>query len=448
MVALSLFSIDRLKNYIYYSDQMDHTNFIITQLYKTQVNLAYVDRAERGYMITKDTIHINHIKAYIDSVKLALNQLDTLVADSTQLQQDITTLRKEVDNRITAVFNNISYVDSSKSSVNSKYFENSRAGTRECSKLLKKMNLNENSLLQERFNSETFYKDLISISIKYLLVIFCVVTFVLFLLLLKELIVRMRYQEQLQEKLIDLRRSHNELEEIAYVTSHDLQEPLRKIQVFSNLLTVQHKEKIDPDVKNNLERINSAAKSMQLMISALMKLSSLSRNDEKKVSVKLNLVFDKIIQDLNDQIIEKNAVITIANLPVIAGYESQLKILFTELIENSLMFSNDNISPTIQINCSLVKGKEIAGKDKLSNNNGYYKIDVIDNGIGFDNQYITKIFRIFQKLQTDINHYEGKGIGLAICQRIMANHDGFIVADGKPSEGATFSLYFPVNSNF
>jgi len=446
MIGLSLFSIERLKTYIFYSDQMDHTNFILTQLYRTQIYLANIDKAERGYMITKDTVYLGHINRAIDSTYFSLSKLDTFIADSTVLQQDFNQLRKEVDIRVIAVKNNIRYVDSTHSVTPSTYFINSRAETRACNKMVKAMSLSETALLKQRFDDENFYKSLTAASIKYLLVVFCVVTLVLFLMLLKELIGRIRYQDELQNKLLELKRSHNELEEIAYVTSHDLQEPLRKIQVFSNMLTSQHNGRIEPEIRSHLERIQASAKSMQLMITELMNLSSLTRIDEHKKNIALNDLIRYVVAEFNDQIIEKNVVIAADDLPEIFGYENQLKLLFKELIENSIKFTRTGIQPLIEVKAALVAGSDVPDVVKSAQHKKYIKVTISDNGIGFDDQYVSKIFRIFQKLQPDDKELSGKGIGLAICRKIMTNHEGYIFGKSQLMNGAQFDLFFPVNS--
>ena len=314
-----------------------------------------------------------------------------------------------------------------------------------CNRLLKKIHGLENKRREERQNSEHLYETLTTNTLSYLLVIFCVVTLVLFALMIKELRGRIKFQEQLQAKIVDLKRSHVELEEIAYAASHDLQEPLRKIQVFSNMLLVQQHDDIGAGNRESLKRINTLANRMQLLISDLFSLTSLTKIDEVKKSVDLNKVVNFLMIDLEEKITEKNALIVVENLPEIQGYENQLKLLFNALFDNALKFTRYNVQPVIRITGTTVTGAELKEVNPNLKNRKYYQISFNDNGIGFDNVYMNKMFRLFQRLHTQNSEYVGKGIGLAICQRVVTNHEGYVVADGKRDEGATFKLYFPAD---
>jgi light-regulated signal transduction histidine kinase (bacteriophytochrome) len=244
---------------------------------------------------------------------------------------------------------------------------------------------------------------------------------------------------------VDLKRSHVELEEIAYAASHDLQEPLRKIQVFSNMLLVQQHDDIGAGNRESLKRINTLANRMQLLISDLFSLTSLTKIDEVKKSVDLNKVVNFLMIDLEEKITEKNALVVVENLPEIQGYENQLKLLFNALFDNALKFTRYNVQPVIRITGTTVTGAELKEVNPNLKNRKYHQISFTDNGIGFDNVYMNKMFRLFQRLHTQNSEYVGKGIGLAICQRVVTNHEGYVVADGKSDEGATFKLYFPAD---
>ncbi|MFI4963517.1 MAG: ATP-binding protein [Legionellales bacterium] len=270
------------------------------------------------------------------------------------------------------------------------------------------------------------------------------ITLILFSIMIKELRGRIRFQEELQAKVIDLKRSHNELQEIAYAASHDLREPLRKIQVFSNMLLYQKTGSMDDESKTTLERISSLAGRMQLLITDLLSLTNLTKTDELRSPVQLNRVLHYILIDIDDKVKEKQASVIVQPLPEINGYDTQLKILFKALFDNSLKFTRDGIKPVITISSDTINGHELTDINPDLFRKKFHCITFSDNGIGFDNQFITKIFRIFQRLHTQQSDYEGKGIGLAICQRIMANHEGYIIAHGEPGLGAKFKLFFPV----
>jgi light-regulated signal transduction histidine kinase (bacteriophytochrome) len=276
------------------------------------------------------------------------------------------------------------------------------------------------------------------------LLIFCLVTICLFLIMIQALRRRIEFQDELQAKVIDLERSHTELEQIAYAASHDLQEPLRKIRVFSNRLTFLKKDKVDPDIQDTMERINNAANRMQELIEDLVILTGLVKEDSHKDAVDLNNIVKLAVHDLDDKVKEKEAVVNVGVMPEVKGDAEQLSILFKALLENSLKFTRQGVKPVITIGHEVVNGGALMDINEKLSHKKFNKITISDNGIGFDNKFAGKMFRIFQRLHNQYSEFDGKGIGLAVCQRIMANHEGYILANGKTDMGATFSLFFPI----
>lgn len=326
----------------------------------------------------------------------------------------------------------------------SSYYFDGRKVMLDISHHLRDIHKSQNELLAANFKNQEFYQKLTTTTLKYLLFVFCFVTLILFAIMIKELRGRMKFQEELKSKIIDLRRSHSELEEIAYAASHDLQEPLRKIQVFSNMMLYQKKGGIDKENEYTLERINHSANRMQLLISDLISLTNLTKTEEEKLPADINRMIQYILIDSNDKIKEKAAHVQVQQLPIIEGYDNQLKILFTALLDNSLKFTREGVNPMITITCEKINGHELSAINPNLLHRKFYRITCSDNGIGFDDKYIDKIFRIFQRLHNQQSDYEGKGIGLAICQRIMANHEGYMMAHGELNMGAQFKLFFPV----
>ncbi len=444
MGALSLVSIERLNTYIAYSDLMDHSGFVLDKIFSVEKGIRDIDRTERGYMITHDTMYIRLLHNSIDSIHRNIERLRKLTIDNNEFQKNINSFDTAIKSRITAVNANLTYVDTSKSSTLSKFYFLSRQQMLDCSRLLKKMHDSENELKADRYKSELIYADLTTKTIKWLLFVFCIITLFLFTLMLKELGGRMRYQDELQAKVIDLKRSHNELQEIAYVASHDLQEPLRKIQVFSNMLLYLKTDLKNAEFRETLTRINSSAFRLQSLINDLMSLTSLTNTNEPKKATNIHRMLQFIISDFEIRINELGAQITVNQLPQIMGYEHQLKILFNALLDNAMKFTKAGVSPYISIVAENLTGKDLQEINPNLQGKRFNCIIVSDNGIGFDQEFIAKMFQIFQRLHTTDYDYDGKGIGLAICQRVMANHEGYIVAESTPDLGASFKLYFPV----
>ena len=250
----------------------------------------------------------------------------------------------------------------------------------------------------------------------------------------------MQANEKLRKVNAELEKSNQDLEQFAYVASHDLQEPLRKIVTFAELSerNVQHPEIL----KRYLGKIGSSAARMTDLIKAVLNFSRLTRTDAQPVNVDLNAVIKHIVTDLELFIEEKKAVVQVAPLPVVKGIPLQMNQLFLNLLSNALKFSER--PPVIKIDASVVHRNEFAPAPLLNDKTRYLKICIADNGIGFDQEYADKIFTIFQRLHPR-EKYAGTGIGLALCKKIVENHGGHIAVESKPGEGSTFFIYLPYN---
>lgn len=422
----------------------DKASFVIEEIFTGEKALRDIDRSERGYMITKDTMYIRFLNNAIDSINTSISDLRNLTSDNQELQRTITILNAGVSARILAARENINYVDTCRQSSLSKYYYDSRQMMLDCSKQFRKIHEAQNKLKIELLGEEQFYELLTTRTIKWLLLVFCAITLFLLVLLIKELRGRMRFQEELQAKVIDLRRSHEELQQIAYVAAHDLQEPLRKIQVFSNMLLYQKSSHMDDVYRENLNRINNSANRMQSLITDLSSLTSLTKVDEAKKEIDLNRMLQYIVLGMEDTVSARGATINVKYLPFIEGFENQVRTLFQCLLDNSLKFTRDGVKPEVTISSDIVNGEELEEINPNLKHKKFHRIIISDNGIGFEKQFITKMFQIFQRLHQQESNYEGKGIGLAICQRVMANHEGYILADGFTQQGAIFKLFFPL----
>jgi PAS domain S-box-containing protein len=244
---------------------------------------------------------------------------------------------------------------------------------------------------------------------------------------------------ELNNAVKDLTVSNKELQQFAYVASHDLQEPMRKIQTFSQLITETLSES-DERTKLYMEKIRSSASRMADLIRDLLQYSRMAKDSDKYVTINLNDILDKVKNDFELAISEKQAVIVVGNLPVIKAIPIQMNQLFYNLMNNALKFSNG--TPRIEIKSRQLPGDELLTIPGLNPALNYNHITFKDNGIGFDNSYREKIFIIFQRLHSG-NKYAGTGIGLAICKKVLENHQGQITADSEEGKGTTFNIYLP-----
>jgi len=248
---------------------------------------------------------------------------------------------------------------------------------------------------------------------------------------------RTRDLSEVNEKLM---KSNRELEQFAYITSHDLHEPLRKIQTYAELIERNWSD--DETAKKYLGRIANSSSRMTTLINDVLNYSRVTRSNEKPVRTDLNEVLANVKSEFEKIITEKKALIKSSVLPAVQGFPMQLRQLFANLISNSLKFSNDNVE--IEIRSRELLPEELTSIGDLNTELDYVELLFRDNGIGFDQQYAAQIFTIFEKLNAN-NLYTGSGIGLALCKRIVENHGGAILASSKLNNGATFKVYLPVN---
>jgi PAS domain S-box-containing protein len=241
----------------------------------------------------------------------------------------------------------------------------------------------------------------------------------------------------------NLKESNAELEQFAYIASHDLQEPLRKISIFGKMLE-ESLENVSDRSLNYMNKINHSTQRMSNLIKDILGYSQLSKDSEVFRKVDLNTSLKGIISDYELIIEQKNVSLHWSHLPIIEAIPLQISQLLSNLISNSIKYSRDGISPEITITAENATPDDVI-KHKLPNPNiAYTKITFIDNGIGFKEEYADRIFNIFQRLHGKTD-YEGTGIGLAMCKKIAQNHHGTIFAEGSDSFGAKFVLILPIN---
>ncbi|MCW3104827.1 MAG: hypothetical protein JWO09_3267 [Bacteroidetes bacterium] len=254
----------------------------------------------------------------------------------------------------------------------------------------------------------------------------------------KELVLQ---NEEKEKQSAALQIANKELMAFNYISSHDLQEPLRKIQTFI-LMTVEE-ENLPERAKENLKRIQSAAERMQQLIEDLLAFSKVKTTERKFEKTDPGVVINEIKEDLKDIFNAKHATIEATELCPVNVIAFQFRQLLYNLISNALKFSKADVPPVIQIKSRVENGSKL-NNEKLSSKINYYHISVKDNGIGFEAKYSEQIFEVFKKLHSK-DVYIGTGIGLAIVKKIVENHNGIITATGELNKGVTFDIYIPAN---
>ncbi len=249
------------------------------------------------------------------------------------------------------------------------------------------------------------------------------------------------YQKDLESKNNQLLGINAELASFAYVASHDLQEPLRKIQTFCSRILEREYDNMSETGKSNFSRMQIAAKRMQALIQDLLIYSRTNTSERNFEHINLNEIVEEVKEDLREELQQKKATIVVTNTCDLHVIRFQFRQLLTNLINNSLKFSSPGKLPHIEIKSEIVEGVKLKN-DKLLPDLKYCHISFSDNGIGFEQQYSEKIFDLFHRLHTKPEH-QGTGIGLAIVKKIVDNHNGIISAEAKENIGATFKIYIP-----
>lgn len=247
-------------------------------------------------------------------------------------------------------------------------------------------------------------------------------------------------EEQLKVYAKKLEVSNRELQDFATVAAHDLQEPLRKIQSFSDRVKIKAKDTISAEALEYLERIQSSAKRMQILINDLLTYSRVTTKANPFSQVSLNQVLTQVCSDLEVQIERTGGKVHIGNLPNIEADATQMHQLFQNLISNALKFHSVGQPPIVKISAIVLETSPLTPQGSAC------EISLSDNGIGFDQKYVDRIFTIFQRLHGR-HEYEGTGIGLAVCRKIVDRHGGFITAKSDPNKGATFIITLPIKQN-
>lgn len=243
-----------------------------------------------------------------------------------------------------------------------------------------------------------------------------------------EIVRREAVEKELKENGEELARSNKELEDFAYVASHDLQEPLRKIQAFGNLLLSEYGDELGLEGADYLKRMHGAANRMSTLIEDLLTFSRVARRPASRRNVDLKDTLQDVMSDLEARINDTGATVKAGKLPIVSADPTHMRQLFQNLVGNAVKFHRADVPPVITVRSRAKKGG--------------HEITVTDNGVGFDEKYLDRIFAVFQRLH-ERSSYDGTGIGLAVCRKIVERYDGTITATSKKGSGSTFIVWLP-----
>lgn len=446
LILLTYLGLDQVKSTAWFSERVEHTFRAINESEQLLAHVKEAESSNRGFMITSNETFLKTYERARMQYDTSLIQLRFLLTDNIHQTRRLAIFENLGRDKWTTMDENIRLQPTLKKQNLDANVLKGKAIMDAMQKVILEMQQEESKLLNSRLKAR---QREFGLAPAYLLILALLAVLLLVIsavMLNVELRRRRRTQKDLEKKIEALNRSNAELEQFAYVASHDLQEPLRKIRAFADRLVMRQRESLSEDGQNMLDKIAKSAERMQGLINDLLTYSRMVSKNDTAQAVNLGGLLEEVKGDLSLLITEKNAEIISDELPTLMVYPTQIRQLFLNLLSNALKFQRLDVYPKVKVSYRQVTGADIPHLDTdLKKEQSYHRIQVADNGIGFEPEYAEKIFVIFQRLHAKTS-YGGTGIGLAICRRVVSNHEGYIFAEGKPGEGAIFTVYFPLET--
>ncbi len=437
-----------------------HTHEVLSELEGTLSALKDAETGERGYLITGDESYLMPYKTGIVEVQEHLGSLRSLTSDNARQQRRIAALSSLIAHRLEQLRQGLdSFRTAGPAAARATILTGDGQRTMDAVRWIVAQMTNEETRLLSR-RSETSRESgrtvLWTLSIANLLLISLILlaayltqrdlqrrrqTETALLAVRDELEVRVQERTaelatanaNLRQSTLELERSNRELQDFAFVASHDLQEPLRKIQAFGDRLRRKHGEALGPEGLDYLERMQRAAQRMHVLINDLLTFSRVTSRGQPFVPTDLGQIAREVLSDLEVRVEQTGGRVEIGDLPTLDADPLQMRQLLQNLIGNALKFHRDGEPPVVTVTGSLL----------ADGGPPWARIVVADNGIGFDMKYLDRIFTPFQRLHGRAE-YEGTGMGLAVCRRIVERHGGALTAESAPGQGARFLITLPV----
>lgn len=456
VVLITLLGVNAIQSYSAISElvaneaRTSNTKSMLRSVKDVYSSVQDAELGLRGFLISGKADHLRPYFTALASIRENILALKSIDSELPEQDQRISELEKVITERLTQMTQNINQksVNMDSEWVASSNMLISHQSMMQIRALITEMEEAEFELLNEQSlqsrQSRTKVKSTIIVANGIGLVLIIVIG-----VLVKRAIKLQKTEADWLEAMVEkrtrelklfsdeLQRSNSELQDFAFVASHDLQEPLRKIRAFGDRLASRYSEQLG-DGADYIYRMQNAAERMSRLIEDLLTFSRVSTRSNPIESVDLNLIIKEVLENLEVAIEEQGALVKVGTLPTIEADSMQMKQLFQNLIGNALKFHKPTVAPEININ---VIDHTQDGQDQPSFNQ-MYQIEIQDNGIGFDEKYLEKIFTPFQRLHGR-EHYEGTGIGLAICRRIVQRHQGDLSARSEPNVGTTFVIELP-----
>ncbi|MFQ3178611.1 MAG: signal transduction histidine kinase [Pseudoalteromonas tetraodonis] len=461
IVGNAFLAVNTIQGLTRTQQSLDNTNMLSTAIEQMHLSVVQAESGQRGYLLTQDD---DYLAPYYDAVAQIESQTDYVRSLNYEIEgqaERIATLILLVDSKIAELKSTVQLALNDKEE-RAMLILNSHKGRdlyREIRVLVNDIQDRELLFKVSHFSKLAQIKNEAKITFAITAITSALLISGMFLLArlnLKNAAVYRAELEMQNETLAskvtertqeltlysdELSRSNRELEEFAFVASHDLQEPLRKIQAFSDRLESMFKDELGEKGADYIARMKNAAQRMSNLINDLLEFSRVTTRGKDFTDTNLNSILNDILSDLEIAINESNAQVITVDMPIIQADPSQMHQLFLNLISNAVKFRAPNVNPVIDIGFERINEFSEEHNSKVS----WHVITVKDNGIGFSAEYADKIFVPFQRLHGR-SQYKGTGIGLSVCRRIVERHGGTITAISTPNEGATFIIKLPVDA--
>ncbi len=432
-----------------------HTHEVLGKLKDTLLTMTDAETGQRGFLLTGEAAYLKPYEAAVARLEEHLARLKQLTADNPEQRRRTARLEERIAVRLKILKEGLSLRRRQGSEAARQW--TSTAGGREVMEevraIIEEMEGEEARHLSHRVQEsrrsgqEAFLGLALGTGLSLALL------FLAYYLLRRDLLAAERatsalraaqdeLERRVKERTLELERSNRELQDFAFVASHDLQEPLRKIQAFGGRLKDKYGQALEAQGRDYLERMQNAARRMQTLINDLLTLSRVTTKAQPFVPVALEEVAREVVADLEARLEESGGQVEVGPLPAIEADPLQMRQLLQNLIGNALKFHLPQQAPLVRLHGAIIEDGEALAEHTAAN--GSCQIAVQDNGIGIDEQYLDKIFTPFQRLHAR-GEYEGTGMGLAVCRKIVEQHGGRITATSTLGEGATFLVTLPLS---
>jgi len=451
IILIALLILNALQSYQAFSELVDNegdanvTKSVLRTIKDLYAAVQDSELGMRGFFVSGDEMYLEGYFQGINEINLQLSQLKQFNFQLPGQTNNVSHLERLIVSRLQATAKHIEDKEREPNSIEltERWMRDSYASMKAISSLISAMESSEYAMLAQQSDRAADSREhlrltiLVANAVGGLLII--LVAFQVRKALTRQRAENQRLEtmvkvrtEELQHYSNELQRSNRELQDFAFVASHDLQEPLRKIQAFGDRIKKMYQGQLG-EGEDYIDRMQSAAARMSRLIEDLLTFSRVSTRKEPFIEVDLNKVLADVLDLLEVKIEETDTEIVLGELPALMADASQMRQLFQNLIANAIKFTQPNTRPHIEVSCQL------ADSDAA---NPVYEIAVKDNGIGIEEQYLERIFTPFQRLHSK-EKYEGTGIGLAICRRIVERHQGEIQVLSIPEQGTTFKIILP-----